>query len=202
MCAAKRLSEQERKKEIMNSAAKVISEKGFDNATMEDIIAGTTLSKGGVYHYYGNIVEIFRDIMLLGIEYRNAIIKEHLYECKKGYEDQFMAKQLVDKILDDNPYMHLYVEFLIAKKRNPELNNLMTELQKQTRDTFQTVMNDVPEWLFHQNIFQFITDFINAFIMASDVLDSREIFRKNRKLLEQMLLLIFNKGKESFHESL
>jgi len=48
----KRLSEAERKKEIMDSAAKVIAAKGLGKATMEDIIAGTTLSKGGVYHYY------------------------------------------------------------------------------------------------------------------------------------------------------
>ena len=51
MCAAKRLSESERKNEIMDSAADVIIRKGLENATMEDIIAGTSLSKGGVYHY-------------------------------------------------------------------------------------------------------------------------------------------------------
>ena len=50
MCAAKRLTGAERKKEIMDSAAKVIVAKGFGKTTMEDIIAGTTLSKGGVYH--------------------------------------------------------------------------------------------------------------------------------------------------------
>ena len=65
MCATKRLSEAERKKEIMNSAMKVIIEKGLGKTTMEDIIAGTTLSKGGVYHYYGSINEIFKDIMIL-----------------------------------------------------------------------------------------------------------------------------------------
>lgn len=46
MAAVKRLSGAERKKEIMASATKVIAEKGLRKATMEDIIAGTTLSKG------------------------------------------------------------------------------------------------------------------------------------------------------------
>src|SRR3712207_3093901 len=131
MCAAKRLNEVERRKEIMNSAAKVIVERGFEGTTMEEIIAGTTLSKGGVYHYYRNVVEIFRDIMILGIDYRNEIIKDHLSECKMGGEKEFMAKQLVDKILDENPYMPLYVEFLIAKKRNRELSDLID--RKSTR---------------------------------------------------------------------
>ena len=107
MTAKKRLIAAERKREIMNSAAKVISKKGLEKATMEEIIAGTTLSKGGVYHYYGSVNEIFKDIMRFGIEYRNNVIKEYLSECKKGEEIQFMARQLVDKIIDDNPYMPL-----------------------------------------------------------------------------------------------
>ena len=47
MTDTKRLAAAERKKEIMNSAAKVISERGLEKATMDEIIAGTTLSKGG-----------------------------------------------------------------------------------------------------------------------------------------------------------
>lgn len=76
MCASMRLGESERKKEIMNSAAKVIIEKGLERTTMEDIIAGTSLSKVGVYHYYASVVDIFKDIMLNGINYRNEIIKK------------------------------------------------------------------------------------------------------------------------------
>lgn len=116
MCATKRLSEAQRKREIMNAAAKVIIDKGFEKTTMEEIIAGTTLSKGGVYHYYGNVIEIFKDIMLSGIEYRNEIIKEHLSKSKINVTNEFMAKELVTKMIDDNHYMPLYIEFLIAKR--------------------------------------------------------------------------------------
>lgn len=194
MCAVKRLSEVERKKEIMNSAAKVIAAKGFEKTTMEEIIAGTTLSKGGVYHYYGSVIEIFKDIMIHGIEYRNEVIKKHLGGSEKIVTKEFMAKELVTKMLDDNPYMPLYIEFLIAKKRNPELNNLMTELQEQTKKRFKIVMSEVPRWISDSNIFQFVTDFINAMILASDVLEARENFTKNRQILEQMIICIFENG--------
>ena len=202
MTDTKRLTAAERKKEIMNSAAKVISERGLDKATMEDIIAGTTLSKGGVYHYYGSVNEIFKDIMRFGIEYRNNVIKEHLSECKKGEEMQFMARQLVDKIVDDNPYMPLYVEFLIAKKRNPELNAMMLDLQAETMDSFKGVFEDDSKWLFNPSVFQFITDYINALILASNVLDARENFKKNRRYLEDMMVYLFEQGKENGNGSL
>lgn len=197
MCAARRLSESERKNEIMNSAVDVITQKGLENATMEEIIAGTSLSKGGVYHYYKSVNEIFKDIMLSGIEYRKTIIKEHMNECKKGHEMEFIAKQFVDKIIDDNPYMPLYVEFLIAKKRNPELEKMMQELQKQTNDKFSTVMGDESGWSFDVNTFNVSTDVINALILASNILGARENFTKNRHFLERMFLSIFKEGEEN-----
>lgn len=202
MTDTKRLAAAERKKEIMNSAAKVITERGLEKATMEDIIAGTTLSKGGVYHYYGSVNEIFKDIMRFGIEYRNNVIKEHLSECKEGEEMQFMARQLVDKIIDDNPYMPLYVEFLIAKKRNPELNAMMLDLQAETMDSFKGVFEDDSKWLFNPSVFQFVTDYMNALILASNILEARENFKKNRRYLEDMMVYLFEKGKENSNGSL
>ena len=202
MTDTKRLTAAERKKEIMNSAAKVISERGLEKATMEDIIAGTTLSKGGVYHYYGSVNEIFKDIMRFGIEYRNNVIKEHLSECKEGEEMQFMARQLVDKIVDDNPYMPLYVEFLIAKKRNPELNAMMLDVQAETMDSFKGVFEDDSKWLFNPSVFQFVTDYMNALILASNILEARENFKKNRRYLEDMMVYLFEQGKENSNGSL
>lgn len=202
MTDTKRLTTAERKKEIMNSAAKVISERGLEKATMEEIIAGTTLSKGGVYHYYGSVNEIFKDIMRFGIEYRNNVIKEHLSECKEGEEMQFMARQLVDKIVDDNPYMPLYVEFLIAKKRNPELNAMMLDLQAETMNSFKGVFEDDSKWLFNPSVFQFITDYMNALILASNILEARENFKKNRRYLEDMMVYLFEQGKENGNGSL
>ena len=202
MCAVRRLTEAERKKEIMNAAAKVIMEKGFERTTMEEIIAGTTLSKGGVYHYYGSVIEIFKDIMIYGIEYRNEIIKEHLGESQELATKEFMVKELVTKMLDDNPYMPLYVEFLLAKKRNPELQTLMLELQEHTKEGFQAFMSDVPKWIFDSERFQFVSDFINAMILASDILEVREGFKKNRNLLERMLMDIFMQGEEEENEGL
>ena len=202
MTDTKRLAAAERKKEIMNSAAKVITERGLEKATMEDIIAGTTLSKGGVYHYYGSVNEIFKDIMRFGIEYRNNVIKEHLSECKEGEEMQFMARQLVDKIIDDNAYMPLYVEFLIAKKRNPELNAMMLDLQAETMDSFKGVFEDDSKWLFNPSVFQFVTDYMNALILASNILEARENFKKNRRYLEDMMVYLFEQGKENSNGSL
>lgn len=73
----------------------------------------------------------------------------------------------------------------------------MPELQEQTKEEFKKIMCDVPYWITNNESFQFITDFINAMIIGSDVLEARENFKKNRQLLEKMLILIFEQGKEN-----
>ena len=94
MSFTKRLNAAERRKEIMDAAAKIIALKGLEKTTMEEIIAGTKLSKGGVYHYYRSVIEIFKDIMLEGIKYRNEIIKNvlMLFE-KEKHQDIFLSKK-------------------------------------------------------------------------------------------------------------
>ena len=195
MGAVKRLSKEERKKEIMQSAAKVIIEKGFSKTTMEDIIAGTTMSKGGVYHYYGNTMDILADLMISGMEYRNKVIFSHLDEYQKGCEVEFLAKQLVQKMIDDNFYMPIYVQFLIEKKRNPKLELLFQDLKKKTLAEFSNILKDDFNVFPDMATFDFMTDFMNAIILASDVLDARESFATNRQLLEEMTVFVLKKTK-------
>lgn len=156
MVTSKRLSKAERKREIMASASKQIIAKGFSNTTMEDVIAGTTMSKGGVYHYYKNTLDIFKDLMLEGLAYRNKIIQEHFDECQAGCETDFIVKQLVDKVLDDNELMPLYVEFLIEKRRNPELDSLFESLKEQSLVDLKRIMPIVPTVLKKKRVLRYV----------------------------------------------
>lgn len=50
--------EQERKAQIMEAAIQVFAEKGFDQATMADIVARAGLSKGALYWYFESKEEL------------------------------------------------------------------------------------------------------------------------------------------------
>nr|WP_225247801.1 hypothetical protein [Streptococcus pseudoporcinus] len=132
--------------------------------------------------------------MIFGNEYRSEIIKEHIGIKKQIASVEFIAKELVDKVIDENPYMPLYIEFLIAKKRKPELNEIFVELQEQAKESLKKIFGDTPNWLTNCDTFQFITDFVNAMILGSDVLEARENFKKNRKILEKMFICILENG--------
>ena len=70
MAKFERKTKEERKTEIMDAAKKVFLSKGYRYATMEDIVAATSLSKGGVYQYYKSTKAIMFDIMQRGNYFR------------------------------------------------------------------------------------------------------------------------------------
>ncbi|MGX7107963.1 TetR/AcrR family transcriptional regulator [Facklamia miroungae] len=194
MCSAKRLKPEERKNEIKKAAAKVFVGKGFSKTTMEDVINETTMSKGGVYHYYASTLDILHDLMVDGIHYRNEVIQSNLSDFKKGYEIKFIAKQIVDKILDDNFYMDIYVQFLIEKKRNEKLNKLFEVLKEQSRQEFLILENKNQQYLMDDNMYDLVTNFINSMIIGAEILDARENLKINRNILERMAIILIEEG--------
>ena len=72
----------------------------------------------------------------------------------------------------------------------------MLKLEKETKENFKLLLGDAPSWLFNEDTFKFITEFINGMIFASDSLNARDNFKKNRKLLENMIALIFENAKD------
>jgi AcrR family transcriptional regulator len=65
---AARVSEQDRRAEIYNAAAKIISEKGFDAMTMNDIAQAVGMTKAGIYHYIEGKQNMLFAIMNYGMD--------------------------------------------------------------------------------------------------------------------------------------
>ena len=55
--------EKERKKQILDAAERVFSERGFDKARMDDIVEASGLSKGALYWYYKSKDAIIRALL-------------------------------------------------------------------------------------------------------------------------------------------
>lgn len=87
-----RLGREERKEEILEAAARLFREKGFLAVTMEDVVRATTLSKGGIYHYYANTTEMLSDLMEKGIEYRTDVMKR-AYESEEDMDPDFFLQR-------------------------------------------------------------------------------------------------------------
>lgn len=191
MCARVRLSQEERKEEILKAGMKVFKKKGYVNTTMEDIIGETTLSKGGVYYYYKSTSEILHDLMEFGIQYRMDIVRSTIDNFEKDSVD-FLAEKIFEKIIDNNPYMDIYVQFLLAKRRDSKLESLFEELKIEARDEFRKEMGDSPNSFEVEELYDFLTYFMNSLIIGAEVLGARKSFLDNKDMLIEMLKTILS----------
>ena len=193
MVRNKRLSFDERKQQIKRVAARIFVEKGFDNTTMEDLVKETGLSKGGLYHYYKNTTSVLYDIMLDGIIYRNTIIAQSL-ASGKTWTVEFFADEMAKKAVDTNELMPVYVELLLAKKRNSQLDEVYKQLERTTLEMFKTQNIETETLNIAPNRVAFMAFFINAIILSANVLKAHTLVQNNQDLIKEMLLFILKQG--------
>ena len=189
MVKNERMSYEKRKEEIKKVASKVFVEKGFSNTTMEDLVRETGLSKGGFYYYYKNTTDIIYDLMVEGINYRNEIIKKSL-DIEKEISIEFLAREMTKKVIDDTTLAGVYVEFLLAKKRNEKLEEIYKTLVRKTIESFKKININFDNYNIAVRKFEILTFFINSMILSSNILKGRDTLLENRALLEEMFLLI------------
>ncbi|MCL0032280.1 TetR/AcrR family transcriptional regulator [Peptococcaceae bacterium] len=130
-------SREERIEEILKAAVCVFLEKGYRNATMEDIIAKTSLSKGGFYYYFKNTKEIFLAIM---------------ERCRKISIEEI--KKMVDKSLDKESFFKELADYLF--------NRILKET-----DEKKIYIMAVSELFYDKDYIYRLRDMRNAYIEAA-----------------------------------
>ena len=176
-----------RKKEIREAAKKCFLNKGFQLTTMEDVITEVGMSRGGVYHHYGNTNEMFKDLMLDGNDYRNNLINEYLKNNRGKDKYQQMGDILVDKSLADTELMRLYTLLLQAKKYNQDLEKLYQELKLNTTNELSLIAKQLG---IKADIFGdgFLVNYINGLILSSEVLCARNSFSQHKKYIKETMV--------------
>jgi AcrR family transcriptional regulator len=92
----KEQEKENRKHDILEIAAKIFSEKGFHNTTMDDIAERVGLAKGTIYLYYENKENLFFSILMnkaraLHDRLESAINEEpEFYPCFKRFVESFL----------------------------------------------------------------------------------------------------------------
>ena len=189
----KRLTSEERKRIIQVKAMEIFLEKGYKNTTMQDIVKASGLSIGGLYHHYKKTSEILYDIMVLGCEYRFNEIDKQVEVQSGNLTEELMAKIIVDKCLDDNKYMPIYVMLLQDIQYIDDLRDLYLGMKELNVEKIQSMLKLAGYQELSMDRYNYLTDMINSIILACGLLGIRESFNTNRYLLEEMFLSLLKK---------
>ena len=175
---------EKRKLEILEAAKKCFLDKGFQNTTMEDVIEKVSLSKGGVYYYYGSTYEMIYDFMKLGINYRGE--KSKTIDTSKLTTLDAITEMMMERIYDENEFKSIYAIFLKLQNEDKRLCEMFENL-KETNTEILSSAFDPKDKL--SSIFkdEFLVTFVNTLILGYESLNQKEIFIENKKTIKKML---------------
>ena len=110
----------------MDAAKRVFIKKGYRYSTMEDVIANTSLSKGGVYQYYKNTKSIMFDIMKEG-NFTRFLKTEDIIGKFSSTKDVFevMTQIAIAKLFEGIPEKKLYIMCLSEIMNDKETEKLV-----------------------------------------------------------------------------
>lgn len=110
-----------RKSKILESAFDVFSEKGFKQASMQDIVEHSGISKGGLYTYYKSKEEIFLAIAEKRFLIRNRLIQEMPITYNGIEKMTHYLQSFLERFVDENTRkgMRFTIEFWSLQCKDP-----------------------------------------------------------------------------------
>ncbi|MFT4412341.1 TetR/AcrR family transcriptional regulator [Fredinandcohnia humi] len=136
---------QKKKREILDSAQQAFGEKGYQVATIDDIVAYSGMSKGAIYNYFESKEDIYVQLMNLRTERTFEFFEESLKEYKTATEKiKFLFKTYADVELNEDRQksIQVHVEFFINSGRDAEMKKLMVDRFK---DIYQKFLIEIVE---------------------------------------------------------
>jgi AcrR family transcriptional regulator len=134
---------QARKEKLAEIAARVFCEKGFKEASLQDIALRGGSSKAGIYHYFKTKEDILSYILLNNTDKFMSALESCRTKCRgNGRDPESSLRELI----------HTYARFLIRAKMNSQLvlrerHQLTGEnkrnLLKKERELFRLVKQEV-----------------------------------------------------------
>ena len=194
MAKFQRKTVDERKDEIQRGALQTFLKKGYRNTTMEDIVASTTLSKGGVYRYFKSTKEIMLSLMHEG----NILSRERLrvlFDKAGEHADvcALFSQAVIEKLFAENPLKRLYLMFVTEIVYDAEFEK---EWQKLNADFYPLLREDLLEWekskpvlaadflnLLKKLDLNFLGAYVNALLMQYELFSDKRVLRSKKDFL-------------------
>ena len=194
MAKFQRKTVEERKDEIRRGAVQAFLKKGYRNTTMEDIVASTTLSKGGVYRYFKSTKEIMLSLMHEG----NILSRERLrvlFDKADEHADvcALFSQAVIEKLFAENPLKRLYLMFVTEIVYDAEFEK---EWQKLNADFYPLLREDLLEWekskpvlaadflnLLKKLDLNFLGAYVNALLMQYEMFSDKRVLRSKKDFL-------------------
>lgn len=138
-----RLSLDERKEYLANTAAIVFCEKGYQAASLQDVARKAKISKAGIYHYFKTKEDILALILIQHTDVFLRVLKERIKESQaKGLDAQQAFQELI-RTYANHLNQNKEVRLLVLRERHQLTGKNKRDLYKREQAIFHLLKNEL-----------------------------------------------------------
>lgn len=138
-----RLSLEERKQYLANTAAIVFCEKGYQAASLQDVARKAKISKAGVYHYFKTKEDILALILIQHTDVFLRVLKERIKESQAKGLDGKQAFQELIRTYANHLNQNKEVRLLVLRERHQLTGKNKRDLYKREQAIFHLLKNEL-----------------------------------------------------------
>lgn len=180
---------------ILSAALKIFSEKGYQGATIDDIVAAIGYTKGAFYCHFNSKEELFLAIIDYRVAYQQEVFKSMVEvntSLRKNIEN-FLTYMI--QITQSENWIPLYIEFLAQSTKNEEVKRKMAKMYNDWREFLIVLIEKfqqaglVPQALDKNFVAKLIIAIFDGFNIQALVEPVAFDFTQIVNLLESVLLM-------------
>src|SRR5690606_28093539 len=147
---------EEKELQILNSAEKKFSERGYENTKMENIADKIGISKGLVYFYFNSKENLYMALTFRAMRKMNDMFYQVLQgnQGKTGFDSTMTLADAYIDFLDEHPfYLELLLNYTRLVRSSNQKNNQLTDSMK-TSIYFRKIkdIHNIPITIFQEEI--------------------------------------------------
>lgn len=137
----RKVDSEARKQQILEAATAVFARKGFDGASMDDIVKESGLSKGGLYWHFKSKDDIISAILQQFFE--QEVVESEAVLAVQGNASErlhLLMQQLVDDLVQMGTLLPLSMEFYAVAARQENVRSFLSDYYERYRRLLETLI--------------------------------------------------------------
>jgi len=130
---------------LMQAAFQIFGQKGYEKATIDEIVALAGYSKGAFYYYFSSKEDLFLEIMDYRVSAQQEIFTEALKTEQSLHENISNIFRLFVQMTKEDQWVPIYVEFLAQAARNEKVKMRMAYMYSNWRSFLAGIINKIKE---------------------------------------------------------
>jgi len=134
---------QQKRDKVVDAAYKVMSEKGYEKASIKDIASEAGITPGLIHYYFRNKEEILTDLLLAS----SRQYTQDMQRLQSSVPTEHLAKAALnepkDRVERQPDWYKLRYELFALGLRNPQISDSVNDLLENARTGIETILHKI-----------------------------------------------------------